>query len=68
MRLENLTWRNALAWLNFRMVADAIGKTLQGFFTLANNILDLATRLILFGLLAWAAWWLWEKFGQTLPF
>ena len=67
MQLERFTWRNALAWINFRMVADVIGKTLNGFFSLANQLLDLGTRLIVFGLLAWAAWWLWETFGAKLP-
>jgi len=67
MKLERFTYKLAFIWLCFRMVADIIGKMLDGLFKLTANLLQLAVRLALIAAVAAAAWWLWQTFGHKLP-
>jgi hypothetical protein len=67
MSIEKFTYRLAFVWLCFRMVADMAGRILDGLFRLAGNVLHLAFSLVLVGMLAAGAWWLWETFGDKLP-
>lgn len=60
MKLERFTWKLAMVWASFRMVADIAHQLLNGIL----NLVSAAASLALLGV---GAWWLWKVIGHQLP-
>jgi len=66
MKLERFTWKLAMIWLSFRMVADMIGRTLRGFVAFLGELVELTVRFAGLAIIAAGMWWGWQKFGHLL--
>lgn len=59
MKLERFTWKLALIWASFRMVADML-------HTLINGLVDLIATAALLAAIGFGGYWLWGIIGPLV--
>lgn len=59
MKLERFTWKLALFWASFRMVADMLHTTI-------NGLVNLIATTALIAAIAYGGYWLWSIIGPLV--